>query len=64
MVDPYHQHRLQGEARLLRHLLEIRFGTLPPWAEQQVANAPERQLTAWAYKLLDEKQSLQELLRT
>ena len=64
MVDPYHQHRLQGAARLLRHLLEIRFGALPPWAERQVANAPEQQLSAWGERLLDEKQSLQDLLRT
>ena len=64
MVDPYYQHRLQGQARLLRHLLEIRFGALPPWAEQQVANAPEEQLFAWGVRLLDEKQSLQDVLRT
>lgn len=64
MRDPYHQHRLQGEARLLRHLLEIRFGTLPSWAEQQIANAPEEQLFAWDERLLDEKQSLQDVLRT
>ena len=57
-------YKLQGEARLLRHLLEFRFGALPQWVDQQVASAPEEQVIAWSYGLLDEKKSLQELLRS
>ena len=57
------RHRLQGETQLLRHLLELRFGALPQWADRQVAAAPEEQLIAWGQGLLDKKRSLRELLR-
>jgi hypothetical protein len=57
------RHRLQGEAQLLRRLLELRFGALPQWADQRVATAPEKQLIAWGKGLLDKKRSLRELLR-
>ena len=46
------QGRVEGESRLLRRLLERRFGVLPSWATEQLANASEEQLEAWGEAIL------------
>ena len=38
--------RVEGQSRLLRRQLERRFGVLPSWATEQLANASEQQLEA------------------
>ncbi|WP_233120877.1 DUF4351 domain-containing protein [Chlorobium sp. KB01] len=44
--------RVEGESRLLRRLLERRFGVLPLWVSEQLANASEQQLEAWGEAIL------------
>jgi len=60
----YDRCKLEGEARLLRYLLERRFGALPAWVGQQLAEAPEEKLILWGRGILDSKVSLEQLLRT
>lgn len=42
-----------GQAALLRCLIERRFGTLPPWAEERMAHADLPLLQQWALNVLD-----------
>jgi hypothetical protein len=58
------RYRLQGKVRLLRHLLEHRFGTLPPWVDQRLATAGEEELIGWGRSMLSIELSLEQLLRT
>ena len=58
------QYMLEGEARLVRHLLERRFGALPVWADQQLTRATQEDLMRWGQGVLAAKLSLEELLRT
>ena len=44
--------RVEGEARLLRKLLEHRFGTLPAWASDKLNSAAEQDLESWAEAVL------------
>ena len=44
--------RVEGQSRLLRRQLERRFGVLPSWATEQLANASEQQLEAWGEAIL------------
>ena len=44
--------RVEGQSRLLGRLLERRFGVLPSWATEQLANASEQQLEAWGEAIL------------
>ena len=52
-----------GERVLLRQLLARRFGPVPEWAEQQLANADTATLEQWGLRLL-EATSLEEVFRT
>lgn len=45
--------RLDGEATLLRKMLELKFGALPEWAEQRFAQADASLLEQWAMQLLN-----------
>ena len=45
--------RLEGESTLLQKLFERRFGPLPDWARQRLAEATSEQLEAWALEVLD-----------
>ena len=45
--------RREGEAALLRRLLVRRFGALPAWAEEQLAQASLEQLETWGDQVLD-----------
>jgi hypothetical protein len=55
---------LQGEARLLRRLLQRRFGALPAWVNQRLEKASEQELIRWGRGILGTKLSLEQLLGT
>ena len=63
-LEWWERYTLQGEARLLRRLLERRFGALPTWVDQHLATASEENLIRWGQGILGEKLSLEQLLRT
>lgn len=42
-----------GERKVLRRLLERRFGSLPDWVSATLAEASPEQLETWAVDLLD-----------
>ncbi len=44
--------RVEGESKLLRRLLERRFGALPAWATEKLSNATEPSLEAWGEAIL------------
>jgi len=44
--------RVEGQTRLLRKLLERRFGVLPEWATGKLSQATEQELEAWAEAIL------------
>jgi hypothetical protein len=43
-LEWWERYTLQGEARLLRRLLERRFGALPAWVDEHLATASEENL--------------------
>ena len=43
---------LQGESKLLRKLLEHRFGVLPSWASDRLKCATEQDLDSWGEAVL------------
>jgi len=45
--------RQEGEGVLLQKLLQRRFGALPEWVGQRVAQAAPDQLESWGLSLLD-----------
>jgi hypothetical protein len=51
----------QGELRMLRRLLEKRFGPIPAWAEERLGGRSAEDLEALSIRLL-EAQSLEDLL--
>jgi hypothetical protein len=53
--------RQEGEAEILRRLIEKRFGLLPSWAEERLAGASTEQLEDLATRMLDAA-SLEDLL--
>jgi len=42
----------KGESKLLKRLLERRFGALPAWATEKLSNATEPALDAWGEAVL------------
>ncbi len=44
--------RVEGESRLLKRLLERRFGLLPEWVSEQLGCAKEEDLEAWSEAVL------------
>ncbi len=44
--------RVEGETKLLKRLLERRFGALPAWATEKLSNASESSLEAWGEAVL------------
>jgi predicted transposase YdaD len=44
--------RLEGEAALLRRMLEQRFGTLPEWAARKIENADRMALEEWSLRFV------------
>lgn len=51
----------RGEARVLRLLIDKRFGTPPAWTDERLSGASSLQLEQWALRILDAG-SLEELL--
>ncbi|MBF0155192.1 MAG: DUF4351 domain-containing protein [Magnetococcales bacterium] len=45
--------RHEGEAAVLTRLLQHRFGDLPPWASQKIADAELATLENWSLRILD-----------
>lgn len=45
--------RTQGAALILQRLLSRRFGDLPPWALQRIAQASQAELERWGDRVLD-----------
>ena len=45
--------KLKGEALILQRLLTKRFGPLPKWAVEKIAQAQSEQLEQWSLQLLD-----------
>ena len=43
---------MEGETKLLKKLLERRFGVLPVWAEDKLSSAAEQDLENWAELVL------------
>ncbi len=43
----------EGEAKMLTRQLQRRFGDLPPWASQKIANADLSTLEEWSLRILD-----------
>jgi len=53
---------LSGKLKVLRRLIEKRFGPLPDWAENRLATRSARELEEWSVRVLDAK-TLEELLK-
>jgi flagellar biosynthesis/type III secretory pathway protein FliH len=54
--------RQEGELRVLRRLIEKRFGTLPSWAEERLAGRSAAELEELSVRVLDAA-SMEDLLR-
>ncbi|MBF0140657.1 MAG: DUF4351 domain-containing protein [Magnetococcales bacterium] len=50
----------QGEAKMLTRQLQRRFGSLPDWASEKIAQANSDALEEWSLRLLDAR-SLEEV---
>jgi hypothetical protein len=48
----HYEGKLEGEAELLRRLLEHKFGALTPRLRQRLAEADETTLQTWSLRLL------------
>ena len=44
---------LTGEAAILRRLLQLRFGALPAWVDDRIAQAQRAELEQWSERVLD-----------
>jgi hypothetical protein len=53
--------RMEGESRLLRKMIEIKFGAMPEWAESVLQSADSQQIDLWAESILT-AESLEALL--
>jgi len=51
----------QGEAQALKKLVQLKFGQLPDWAEEQINTASLEQLETWIEHILT-AESLENLL--
>jgi hypothetical protein len=47
------QGRKTGEITLLSKMLELKFGALPPWAQDRIAQADAETIESWAVNLLE-----------
>lgn len=45
----------EGEAHMLTRLLQRRFGTVPDWVSNKVAEADQSLLEEWGFRVLDAK---------
>ena len=51
----------EGHLRIIRPLIEKRFGPIPPWVEERLSNLSMDEIDALVYRLLDAP-TLQDLL--
>jgi hypothetical protein len=63
-LDWWERYSLEGKAKMLRRLLERRFGALPAWVDQKLATAPEKTLLRWGQEIPGTNLSLEQFLRT
>jgi predicted transposase/invertase (TIGR01784 family) len=59
--DAERRGRREGESRLLRKMIEIKFGAIPEWAEAVLRSADSEQIDRWAESILT-AESLETLL--
>ena len=52
IVEGRAEGRMEGEFKLLKRLLERRFGALPAWATEKLSGASEQTLEAWGEAVL------------
>nr|CAX83899.1 uncharacterized protein [uncultured bacterium] len=52
--------RLEGEAKMLTRQLQHRFGSLPDWVREKIAQANSDTLEAWSLRFIDAR-SLEEI---
>ena len=53
--------RLEGESRLLRKMIQVKFGTIPPWVDDLIRSADSKQIDLWVESLMT-AESLESLL--
>jgi hypothetical protein len=53
LSDILQRGKMEGEAHLLRRMLEHRFGPLPEWAERRLKSATLAKLEQWSLRLLE-----------
>ena len=53
--------RLEGESRLLRKMIQVKFGEIPPWADDLIRSADSKQIDLWVESLMT-ADSLESLL--
>lgn len=53
LLEGEHKGQLKGEMLILQRLLVKRFGTLPNWVDEKIAQAQSEQLEQWSLRLLD-----------
>ena len=53
--------RLEGESRLLRKMIKVKFGEIPPWADDLIRSADSKQIDLWVESLMT-ADSLESLL--
>jgi len=54
-IEGIQEGTLKGESQILSRQLNKRFGPLPLWAQQNLAEANTDQLELWAERILDAK---------
>jgi hypothetical protein len=52
----------EGELRILRRLIEKRFGAIPNWAEERLAGRSAAEMEEWSVRILDVP-SIEDLLQ-
>lgn len=62
LVEGRKEGRKEGEAMILRRLLIRRFGALPTWVDERLAQASTEELETWAERVLDAR-SLSEVFQ-
>ena len=53
--------RLEGESRLLRKMIQVKFGAIPTWADDLIRSAESKQIDLWVESLMT-ADSLESLL--
>jgi hypothetical protein len=62
LAEGIHEGELRGELKILRRLIEKRFGGIPGWAEQRLSSQSAAELEVLGVRVLDAR-SIEELLK-